>query len=670
MFFFKILLFLFVSLSLYAGAIGNAGSTAGGAIGGEAGDAVSDTANDLDDVRAFDTWDIWIDDDKPPQEKNEDNGHGDANLSTKITSQKFKISLGSIKDNLNSDDEYETKVKGGDSDHNVKITVVDYDDRDTVLSENAVYWDPTEDKHIDSAEINVTVASKRAKIKMYMCAGLDNDGNVEVYSLTSGDCTDTGDECSFSSTAKFTSCYSSDSFSIRPKYFDITTKENNLTSAKEISFDVKAQNASNKETDQYTTSNSDYDMNITWIRYEYDGSQDNDDSLVGEGNITAFDFTDGNGTITLTYDDIGKVKLTPTDIKWSDIDKDDTPNDCNNNDGQNMGRYICGDVTQTFIPDHFSVNDTISIHNHNDASFTYMSNDTNMSLMAAHLELNVTAYNEQNQTTRNFDISSWVHPLSIRFLMQNEEDINKSMISDVNLSFTQGKVTIQWDETNSSKNLMFNYKRKIDNVKNPFMIKAQDIDIVLWSDYGDINVSDNNGTEVNGDDSNATFVYGKTNAPRTIFKKADTYKVPLYYEIYCYGDECDKTLLPDGENSSTTNDPRWFINTHHNSAFGKAKSITQKRGSGVSIGTDPTGNHQDSVTLKYDGKLPYKTTMQNEAPTWLIYNKYDANADKNEFEIEILDAADDTTSWAGSAEEDVGSTQKVANERANRRIMW
>ncbi len=58
--------------------------------------------------------------------------------------------------------------------------------------------------------------------------------------------------------------------------------------------------------------------------------------------------------------------------------------------------------------------------------------------------------------------------------------------------------------------------------------------------------------------------------------------------------------------------------------------------------------------------------MINAPSDWLIYNRYDANATVNEFEVEFVNAGGQ---WAGK--EEAGSTTKeVGSSKTNRRSMW
>ncbi|MDQ1264605.1 MAG: hypothetical protein QG559_1606, partial [Campylobacterota bacterium] len=72
--------------------------------------------------------------------------------------------------------------------------------------------------------------------------------------------------------------------------------------------------------------------------------------------------------------------------------------------------------------------------------------------------------------------------------------------------------------------------------------------------------------------------------------------------------------------------------------------------------TDPT---------YYGTSYPYRTTMQNGASPWLIYNESDAGATTNEFQVEF----DTIGGWSGEHETNT-TTKTPAGATTNRRIMW
>lgn len=72
--------------------------------------------------------------------------------------------------------------------------------------------------------------------------------------------------------------------------------------------------------------------------------------------------------------------------------------------------------------------------------------------------------------------------------------------------------------------------------------------------------------------------------------------------------------------------------------------------------------------MTYDGSFghPYKTTMENNASRWLIYNEDVPTATMNQFSVEF-----DRAGGAWSGEHKTDTTTKDQNATTtNRRIMW
>jgi len=161
------------------------------------------------------------------------------------------------------------------------------------------------------------------------------------------------------------------------------------------------------------------------------------------------------------------------------------------------------------------------------------------------------------------------------------------------------------------------------------------------------------------------FIYGRTNTPRKIFKGKEGTSL-MYFEAYCVG--CNKSLLPNGTDSNSTNDPRWFVNTLHNTATdGIVGTITQKNAAKVTnTAIVPTTPSQATLNYNETSGYPYKATMENNASNWLIYNKHDINDTNNEFEVEFLK---NSAGWGG-VDDSNSTTNSNSSTKTNRRIMW
>ena len=500
-------------------------------------------------------------------------------------------------------------------------------------------------------------ATREAWIQFYYCNSSQNWRDCYVVG---------GDNVYITKSLDANESSSLDKFSIRPKSFSIDLNATNLLA-------LKAGNS-------YTIdANATYDLNnssvigyIKNLTAENTFSPSNPLCTLSSDESFDANFTDGLYSATdFTYNNVGDVNITMTDSTWTLID-------------QNNGGCIIGSSSSTstpfgcnveatkqviFTPDNFNINATLT----NGADgFTYIT-DKNYT-MAAELNITVTAQTLQGVTTTNYNENCYAKAtdynisystLSISPAGYLENIHYQEMNTSTEANSTIGNIfsitipaSIFSTETNGSANLniKINFDRDINESVNPF-----DLDITT------IDMNDSDTSSSTALNQGVRFIYGRTHAPRYRFENPTDQIANIYYETYCSG--CDKSLLPDGTSSQFTDDPRWFKNTQHtNSIYGTAGTVTQKNANKVSVTTQPTGIHQDWAKLTYDTTrgYPYKTTMQNSATSWLIYNKYNSSAITNEFEVEFEGG---TSEWSGAHETNTTTGQSGA-KKTNRRSMW
>jgi len=477
---------------------------------------------------------------------------------------------------------------------------------------------------------------------------------------------------------------SRDVFAIRPDRFVLTPPAGEnielLKSGNAYKFTIQAlQYNSNLTTQGYNRDNVTSNFfNIIGDKYLPDGTLKNDlngtlqfaSTAFNIQNGTSYDTTLGTTEVaTISFDDVGLVNIQLQDINWSqvDIDNNDTATDCSQS-----GAYVCGNINATFIPDHFTLG-SVQLFNASAAEFTYLAND--LDSIYAGISLTLQAENANNQKTFNFDSAAWEQAVNVTFSLPTVTGLT-AKTSDINSStkllFSQGAKTIQYSDTNNSKNLKFNYNRTVTTPINPFTVQGANISVSANATY---TASDGTSTTVTGTNvatQDAVFVYARTHAQRQRFTQSSGTAI-IYYETFCndtdtVGTVCDKSLLPDGVNAKITDDPRWFINSEHNSSFGHVGTVTQKGSLTHITAAAPTGTNIATVQLTYDENkgYPYKATMENNASSWLIYNKYDATDTTNEFEVEFSNG---NSQWTGQAE-NTNSTNRNASNTTNRRTMW
>ncbi len=479
---------------------------------------------------------------------------------------------------------------------------------------------------------------------------------------------------SYDSDTKF-SC-SVDSFAVRPDVFALSAPAgediNLLRAAQNYNFSLNALPASSSSTTQgYNITSANNVLTLTQSIYPSASATTPDNTLNGTLAFSGFSFDITNGTssnVGINFNDVGKVNIHLEDRTWAqiDIDNGDTTADCSN-----TGAYICGDINATFIPDNFNFT-TASLNNENGGAFTYLSNNTNMS---ARMAVTLQARNANNVVTQNFDGATWENPVDITMVVTptiTTPPVTTNDANDtINLGFTSGTVTIPWNETNVAKQLSFNFQRSVNTALNPFVINGADVNLSASSTY----TSGTNTATVQGNslaNQSATFIYERVHAPRYRFSGSSGTAF-IYYETYCNGTDtngntCNTALLPDGTASQINDDPRWYINTQHIAALGTVNSVTQRNGAGTVTQTASAQTTPYSSTLTYDGSAgyPYKTTMQITPSNWLVYNRYNAAAVANEFEVEFENSAG---IWNG-ANEAQSNTNDSGATKTNRRSMW
>ena len=342
-------------------------------------------------------------------------------------------------------------------------------------------------------------------------------------------------------------------------------------------------------------------------------------------------------------------------------------------------------------------------------SYIYMSDISKDENMSYHLNGTVVPEGENNTPLNNFVDQCYAVPLDINVSQSDTllSDTNgnpvvyQARFFDINTSSNNvmNTLTIDSNKTNSLNNvnittnashfiknfngtidtrLNLNYYRENNTTVNPIQIFFNQYKVNCNNGL-DCNMNANlktdyqpTGTQDLNNSIGIKHYYGRTHTPRYRFNSNHGTAL-IYYEVFCNGAGCNTALLPNGTTSKTMDDPRWFTNTIHTTASGMAQTINQRGfavGAGPVRGISATLTTPASTTLSYHDSAtkgyPYKTTMESNASSWLIYNKYNANATKNEFEVEFTR---DSGAWAGIHETNT-ETDSNGTQRTNRRTMW
>jgi uncharacterized repeat protein (TIGR01451 family) len=488
--------------------------------------------------------------------------------------------------------------------------------------------------------------------------------------------------CTFNITA---SC-STDNFAIRPDNFNSTIVPNQIfTAGTDTPLTFYANKFAGTGTPDYNEAeNSSFvvDVNISDSSKSCQEMSINFDPTI--------DFTDGIVTDNYSLPNVGDFNVTMHETIGSEfalVDADDT---------NDTDRLITPFTQQIkVIPDHFAIDGNFT--NGSDG-FTYLNNfEANATLdqnISALMNWNVIAQAQDNNTTTNYTSTCYAKDGNITL------DINTSQdISDLNQSLSEllwyddengtiiGSVSIndplvlpnytaqrfEPGDSNGTGNFRYrlNFDRNITKVVNPFLMTINDI-----------NVTDTDSVSGNSAlDNNATYIYGRTHASTQRYF-GPTGTANIYFEAYCFGSTCTKTLLNGfSPNLKRTDDIRWFYNevSHDTSTDGNIGTVQEKDATPLNAAddvvdvTDQNDTNPSTASLEYDANgdgidnesYPYITTMHNDASPWLIYNEYDPTATRNEFQVHFLSEG----GWTGEHETDV-TTKPDANVITNRRTMW
>lgn len=422
-------------------------------------------------------------------------------------------------------------------------------------------------------------------------------------------------------------------------------------------------------------------------------------------------FLNGEVNTSLKFSETGILDITLSEKpgqEWAVIDTDDTNSSQRfiKSSTQSYDKNnIKNKILLMFVPYQF---DTSAQYNSStNTNWLYM-HDINKSnttfttpVMSAFVKYTITAKNKDGNTVKNYtktcfpDTDEANAPrvnglkLNTTFDLFLDMDLNSSRSTLINLysedNASNALWTLQTDKTlikgknqvqewispfqfengKGEAKVYFNINRKINTAQNPTRITVVDANTsTSWmSNSG--SPKSFNGVTLN---TYKDYYYGRTHSPRQRFvgSAGDAF---IYYEVYCdTANDGNKSLLQDGVNAKFIDDPRWFINTQHQTPRdGQINSVTQKGATKVTA-TNITTDNPSKVHLKYnsDKNYPYKATMQINNSDWLIYNKYNPNATVNEFDVEFISPSGN---WAGEAETNT-TTKRNAAKQTNRRLMW
>ena len=563
----------------------------------------------------------------------------DRDITTKIVNQPFNLTLASLNDDLNETlqrDDITIKYKLYDYDNNISIT------------EGWSIWNITQaNPTVEKSFSDISSVYKDARVRFKYCQEI-NTSVVVDYAR----CYDDGYEYN-------ENISSTDNFAIRPDKFKISTTSG-VTK-------IKLNNDTNLTFEALSNSTKVQNYNEhSGVSFKVEATIDDaTKNCFSKNTPVSFVFSGGKKDITLDNFDVGDWNISISELsgyEFANVDADDT---------SDAIRYITPFSKEfSIIPDRFELNSSLVNSNTTD-DFTYISDDL---AQASKVTINIKALKGDATLAKNYSATCYAKDLNITLgyehiavsptasitqLKYTIPQIDKNDTLDINSAFTIADVSKALFTTNggASFDIKINFDRDKTKVVNPFKFTMTDINI---SDKDTIN-----GSETKT--QNSFFIYGRTNSSRQTFV-GNTGSSNIYFEVYCNSSDCNKTLLQNktSPNLKHTNDMRWFINENHSiQNDGTIGIVTQKYGNDINITTQDA--NPSTAIFSYNKKYsyPYKTTIENNASSWLIYNPDDASATKNSFQVEFIKIGE----WTGKKETDT-TTKNIGSAKINRRTIW
>nr|WP_314179179.1 hypothetical protein [uncultured Campylobacter sp.] len=494
-----------------------------------------------------------------------------------------------------------------------------------------------------------------------------------------------------------TSC-ASDTFTVRPKEFKIydTSSKNivnnlNLIGGRKYpNFSALATNDTGKQAGGYTTMLPD-STGTSYARFE--PTIPPTCTAVTSLPITWFmtKFTDGVAKLEryqegataikdnrdFVYNEVGNAKLVILDNKWTTASNDQANSDCIANSHSNtesngkVGCNIRSEFDFTFDPQDIHI-DSLRISGFNGGPMSYMSNDIAMPAIAT---FNVQArlgdasrtiarmytagcYSKDTQFTMGVDTgiadlndrNNVKTPLpaaaNARILFFNDGD-NPQVVKRDGANNNSGVYNVPSNAFTNGQliggQVKFNFARVVTDPINPFTVNSN---IFTFTNVREqVNTAAVPNTYVKPLAANETatqFYYGMVYAPYYEGPRRG-FNANVYFGVYC--NACDKTIYTLANGQTLPSVTNWFTNESHiDNTYGQVNAYVQSSGAGtVTITPQTIANGVQILTLSDTQAELVDIDMQ--ASSWLIYNKTNAAATVNRFQVNFFDRP----RWGGQA---------------------
>ena len=510
----------------------------------------------------------------------------DRNISTKIVSQEFNLTLAEMDANGSYHDDFNGTVCAA---------IFDYASKRRLSDWNATYWRNGDEVNETRVQLGSSFASKGAFIHLYWIE--------DAFTTCSGGLRDSNET------------NSSDRFAIRPERFWLRLPSR-IKAGEDFNFSAAALGSDGKPATDYNESaGASFDINISYAK-----------PLCKAGGFTpditrGWHFADGNYTVVTKYSDVNEFNLTIAEksactARFAKVDCDDkaVPGHWDSN----MTAIARATRSLVISPHHFHI--AVQLHDFDEAhGFTYLARDLRHS---ARIDMTITAQNADDATTQNYNalcyaksgslqlrydpIASAVHTILHSLFVDNVErsssatDLNDTIVLTIDRSY------FSQEHNGSCKgSLHFNFDRNFTTPAEPF-----DFNLTQAS-YVD---SDHVTGEVTGLSESARFYYARLlSSDLETSKESDTLDIP----VLVYGAKKGEELLPG-----------WYVMQEHNSSDGTIEQLRPKSGYGLGsadVSLQTASSLQNGiyrVTIKNSSKAP-QAIIHLAIPSWLWYS-YDS----------------------------------------------
>lgn len=280
-------------------------------------------------------------------------------------------------------------------------------------------------------------------------------------------------------------------------------------------------------------------------------------------------------------------------------------------------------------------------------------------------------WRETNSTTDTNDITAYVNVLPISGSNAFIKENNGSTILDLHINFDRSRTTpvnpvdldISTIRANCSDNASTAYcQTNADGVNDHQALSTATLLSRHWMLYGRVHAP-RYRVECSGTGNCST-----TTTPNQALILYDEFYYDLNSTIDANSSLTTVTNLSSGINRSVDS-INWYTNFQHGSKDGNATQVVQyymPGASPISVISGPTvpASGRSTLNVTYDGTdgYPYKATMGITASPWLIYNRFDAAAIHNDFELEF--------NAAQLGEDSSLSDSNLTSPNTSRRIRW